>query len=152
MLANAAARLGLQASRGAATAVASAPHVLDWSALTAQLTSDEAKREVSKLKKTVEDVREQLAAQSKVRFNPRRLKWTRPRTADAGCHAAACSRRWPCAKRLVPLQRLPLLRSRPAGVPSSPILAHALGPGAGAHRLRRLSQGAVRGARRGGRL
>ena len=56
-------RLAAAASRGAATAVA--PRVLDWAALAGQLTSDEAKREVSKLKKTVEDLRESLAVKAR---------------------------------------------------------------------------------------
>ena len=65
MLSAKAARLGLRlaGARQQATAVAAAK--LDWSELSAQLSSDDAKREVSKLKKMVEDTKEMLSAQAK---------------------------------------------------------------------------------------
>jgi hypothetical protein len=50
--------------RGVATAVAPK---LDWAHLQSLVHSDEAKREVGKLKKLFEDTREALAVQSKVR-------------------------------------------------------------------------------------
>ena len=50
--------------RGYATAVAPK---LDWSELASRVNSDEAKREVAALKKTLEDMKEQLATAAKAR-------------------------------------------------------------------------------------
>ena len=62
-------RTGL--ARGVATAVAPK---LDWAHLQSLVHSDEAKREVGKLKKLFEDTREALAVQSKVRQERGRLE------------------------------------------------------------------------------
>ena len=63
------ARMALRGARGLADAAAAptGARKFDWTALTSQLTSDEAKREVAKLRKTVEDVNETLNAQAKAR-------------------------------------------------------------------------------------
>ncbi len=72
-----------QATRALATAVAPK---LDWGELSARVNSEEAKREVAKLKKTIEDIKESLAAQAKVRYvvaaRQLPLQWAAQR---AGC-------------------------------------------------------------------
>jgi hypothetical protein len=56
------------ARRGYASAVAPK---LDWSELAARVNSDEAKREVAALKKSLEDMKEQLSMQAKARATRR---------------------------------------------------------------------------------
>ena len=59
-----------QAARALATAVA--PGKFDWSDAAARVSGDDAKREVAKLKKLMDDTREMLANQAKVRRRRKR--------------------------------------------------------------------------------
>jgi hypothetical protein len=61
-----------QAARALATAVA--PGKFDWSDAAARVSGDDAKREVAKLKKLMDDTREMLANQAKVRRRRRRRR------------------------------------------------------------------------------
>lgn len=66
MLAATARRLATAGRPRSLAALAQAAPKLDWSEVSARCSGDEAKREVAKLKKTVEDLKEMLATQAKV--------------------------------------------------------------------------------------
>jgi len=66
MLAATARRLATAGRPRSLAALAQASPKLDWSEVSARCSGDEAKREVAKLKKTVEDLKEMLATQAKV--------------------------------------------------------------------------------------
>jgi hypothetical protein len=113
--------------RGYATAVAPK---LDWSELASRVNSDEAKREVAALKKTLEDMKEQLATAAKARAgvaaaaaaaaaeharppagqraerSPRERLWLRA-WASGSRRAARTRRRAPAALRAGGLAQLP---------------------------------------------
>ena len=72
---------------------------IDWSELTAFVHSDEAKREISMLKKSLEDMKEQLAAEATARRPAARASRANARGVPTGpcsaslacCGAAAAS-------------------------------------------------------------
>lgn len=113
-----------QAARAFATAVEAK---VDWSDLSSRVHSDEAKREVAKLKKLFDDTREMLAAQAKVRTC---------RTPAVGGNPTRG-----CVQRPVrPSRRPPLLRSdpptgcAPSGVHAGGCSGSRLCAGASGHR------------------
>jgi hypothetical protein len=119
--------------RGYATAVAPK---LDWSELASRVNGDEAKREVAALKKTLEDMKEQLATAAKARAqragaaaaaaagtrhargaakrSPRRRAFAHGPAAAGAPHACGAAGRRRAATAAKPRCRVPLSASPPA--------------------------------------